>query len=116
MDRKLLLAAVAATTFLGAASVSTGAFGADEIAQMKVALAGVDTRSGPGADQALRRIQRTAEQFCGYSLEERQIGRRMKAKACAQQMTYKAVHQLDAPMVTALYEKHGPSAVLLAQR
>jgi UrcA family protein len=114
MDRKLL-AVVSATAFLGAALTSPGAASAQDQAQMRVAIGGVDLRSKAGAEGALRRIETASDRFCENWRDQRDIGRRALARECAQRMTYLAVRELDAPMVTARYEQRTDVPILLAR-
>lgn len=79
---------------------------------MVVRLGDLNVATEPGAQSALRRIRDAADNFCGGQ-GVRSIQLQTAAAVCRAEMTDKAVAQLHAPVVTALY-RGGP--VRLARR
>lgn len=86
---------------------------AQEEDAMIVRLQGLDLQSEPGAEIALRRVKNAAVAFCGAPAR-RFVDKRVRA--CREEMMGKAVHKLDAPVVTALYETRQGTRTLLASR
>jgi UrcA family protein len=123
-----LFAVASACAFLGAAFAGTPSFAQDdqgqiqyfahgEYAQMIVGTGGLDLQSDEGARSALGRIKYAATVFCDDTEGKMDIGRKLEARICKDRMTYLAVSQLDAPLVTArYYETGGKPPVHLANR
>jgi UrcA family protein len=123
-----LFAAASACAFLGAAFAGTPSFAQDdggqtqsfshgEYAQMIVGTHGLDLQSNEGARNALGRIKYAATVFCENIEGNMDIGRKLEARTCKDRMTYLAVRELDAPLVTArYYETGGKPPVRLANR
>lgn len=80
---------------------------------MVVRLGDLNVATESGAQSALRRIRDAADRFCGgHGVRSMQVD--AAAATCRAEMVGKAVAQLDAPVVTALYG-HDP-AIRLARR
>jgi UrcA family protein len=90
------------TIALAAAMLTTPALAADETVVLRVKISDLDLQSQKGAQTALARINRAAQNACtipnSYS-RTRQIDER-----CLADMTHRAVADLKAPQVLALYE------------
>jgi UrcA family protein len=80
---------------------------------MVVRLSGLNLRSDAGAQAALKRIERTADTWCGW-VDIRDVARAQAHKACSAGMTAAAVKALDAPRVTWLHDAR--PGILLARR
>ncbi|WP_309604086.1 UrcA family protein [Phenylobacterium sp.] len=107
MTRFSLLAALAASTLLSAGAVRA------ETDIMVIRLGDLNTASAQGAQVAFRRIHAGAARFCRDG-DSRDLGRIAYQRACESRMIGKAVDQLAAPGVTALYRAQ-PN-ILLASR
>jgi len=110
MTRTMLCAAFAASVFLGATTTVAHA----EDGEIRVRVGDLDLASSEGAEGALERIENKAEVFCEATGGRMTLQRVQAADRCVADLTRRSVRQLDAPMVTALYESSSP--VLLAQR
>lgn len=115
MKRAILCAALAASAFMGATTAAQA-----EDGQMHVKLAGLDLATADGARAALARIQSGADAFCEVSSGRQALERAAVIDRCVTQMTRKSVDQLNAPLVTALFDGHGAgqpaTTVALAQK
>ena len=80
---------------------------------MVVRLGDLNVATESGAQSALRRIRDAADRFCGGQ-GVRSLQVQTAAAACRAEMVGKAVAQLDAPVVTALYGRD--PAIRLARR
>jgi len=69
--------------------------------QVEVSLAGVDTSSDGGADEALRRIRDAAEEACDVRRGPQPLAERRAARACVAEAVSQAVDNLGDPQVTA---------------
>lgn len=110
MTRTMLCAAFAASAFLGAMTTVAHA----EDGEIRVRVGDLDLASSDGAEDALERIENKVEVFCEASGGRLTLQRAAASEQCVADLTRRSVRQLDAPMVTALYESSSP--VLLAQR
>ena len=110
MTRTLLCAAFAASAFLGATTTVAHA----EDGQIRVRIGDLDLASTEGAKDALERIENKVEVFCEANGGRLTLQREVASDQCVADLTRKSVRQLDAPLVTALYESSPP--VLLARR
>ena len=110
MTRTMLCAAFAASAFLGATTTAAHA----EDGEIRVRLGDLDLASSDGAEDALERIENKVEVFCEAGGGRLTLQRVQASERCVADLTRRSVRQLDAPMVTALYEYSTP--VLLAQR
>jgi len=110
MTRTLLRAALAASAFLGAMTTVAHA----EDGEIRVRIGDLNLASFDGAEGALNRIENKVEVFCEAGGGRMTLQRAAASDRCVADLTRKSVRQLNAPMVTALYESS--SAVLLAQR
>ena len=84
---------------------------------MRVRIGDLNLQQEYGAKVALRRIKSASESFCGgHMIPAAELSR--PVRKCRQTMTDKAVAQLDAPLVTAIYEPSGTrkAATELARR
>jgi UrcA family protein len=116
MNRQLI-AIVSASAFLGAAALPTTTVSAREQAQMRVRIGDLDLQSDRGAKAALRRIKTQSSRFCGDAYSYAWHSQRVATRKCQRQMVALAVSKLDAPIVTAMYQKSGRGPpVLLASR
>lgn len=97
--RCMILCALSASAFLGVSNAALA-----EEGQMTVRVEGVDLHSAEGAKAALARIHRASDEFCSCNDGRASLERMFATKACAREMTSKAVGLLDEPRVTALYE------------
>lgn len=95
-----LAAALAATAFMA------GNVHAQEQHTMRVYIGDLNVQSEQGAKQALRRIRSEASDFCGP--QDPTLRSYQGYKTCTREMTAKAVAQLDAPRVSALYKPSQP--------
>jgi UrcA family protein len=95
------------------ALVAAGAFAAAGLAQaqmraetdtMTVRVDDLNLASARGAAIALRRVDQAARTFCGDP-RWHDLGRIQVSGRCRSEMTGRAVAQIAAPLVTALYEK-----------
>lgn len=85
-------------------------------ATMRVSVHDLNLNAEPGAQIALRRIKSASVAFCGGAVI-RPVGSALATEACSKTMTAKAIAQLDAPLVTALYSPgNQESAAKLARR
>lgn len=75
----------------------------EESRSIAVNLAGVDLDSDAGAEHALRRIHRAAQRVCDAREGRQPLEVRRAALACVRETTERAVHELDAPLVTARF-------------
>ena len=74
----------------------------DGLRSQTVSLSGLDLRSGPGAEIALRRISVAARMVCDeYADSTRNLGARMMSERCRHVAMDDAVTRLDAPRVSA---------------
>ncbi len=89
---------------------ATAATAQAETAQMRVHVGDLNLTTEAGAQRALFRIKIAAREFCAPPLE---ILNTPSADRCRRELIAKAVRQLDAPMVTALW--FPPDAVEVAQ-
>ncbi|CAN7499516.1 UrcA family protein [Phenylobacterium sp. LjRoot219] len=112
MTRTILCAALSASAFLGAATVAHA-----EDGQIRVRISDLNLANADGAQDALERIHYRAEVFCEANGGKLTLQRSAAADRCVAELTHRSVAQLDAPMVTALYDgsSYAPQ-VLLAQR
>jgi UrcA family protein len=110
MTRTMLCAAFAASVFLGATAAAAHA----EDGEIRVRVGDLDLASSDGAEDALERIENKVEVFCEAGAGRLTLQRVQASDRCVADLTRRSVRQLDAPMVTALYEYSTP--VLLAQR
>ncbi|MDB5445340.1 MAG: hypothetical protein JWQ97_657 [Phenylobacterium sp.] len=99
MNRAFLCAALAASVVLSAAAASA------EEGQMKVQVSDLNLRAPAGAQIALSRLRRQVNVFCQADEGRRSLGAEVDVKRCVSDMSRKAVAALNAPLVTALYEK-----------
>jgi UrcA family protein len=76
---------------------------ADEPQQVVVRLDDLDTTTERGAEQALRRIRRAAENVCGASPGLRPHTERAAARACVHDAMSRAVDDLGDPLVAAKF-------------
>jgi UrcA family protein len=77
---------------------------ADEPQQeVVVRLDGVDTTTDSGAERALRRIRRAAEDVCDASPGLRSYAERVAARACVHDAMSRAVDDLGDPLVAAKF-------------
>lgn len=112
MKRTLLCAALAASAILGATSSAQA-----EDGQIRVRVGDLNLASADGAEDALDRIENKAEVFCEANAGRLTLERAAASDQCVADLTRKSVSQLNAPMVTALYQiETGEPVVLLAQR
>jgi UrcA family protein len=81
---------------------------------MRVRVGDLNLQHQDGAKVALRRIKSAATSFCGGEVNT-PLELSRSFRSCRQAMTGKAVEQLDAPLVTALYAP-ATSTRQLAQR
>nr|WP_279386502.1 UrcA family protein [Phenylobacterium hankyongense] len=81
-------------------------------ATMRVRIGDLNLNSDAGAAKALDRIRGASTRFCRFNSGP--LYRAQEAR-CRHEVSYKAVRQLDAPVVTALYEAR-TSGALLARR
>ncbi|MDB5448731.1 MAG: hypothetical protein JWQ97_4048 [Phenylobacterium sp.] len=98
MRRTILCVALTASAFLGATHAALA-----EDGQMRVNLAGVDLASSDGAKAALGRIRYQAATFCEAGTGVVSLARSALVTECQSAMEGKAVDQLNAPVVSALY-------------
>jgi UrcA family protein len=71
---------------------------------MTVKFVGLNLESADGAQAGLNRIRNSAAEFCSDTTGRVDLGRQQLIDGCKRTMTQKAVDQLHAPMVAALYE------------
>lgn len=110
MYRSIVPAAV-----LVALLASTAAHAQEDV--MRVRIGDLNLQQEYGAKVALRRIKSASDAFCGgHKISAMEFHRQITK--CRQTMTDKAVAQLDAPLVTAIYEPKGErkAATELARR
>ena len=107
MYRSIIPAAV-----LIALLASTAAHAQEDV--MRVRIGDLNLQQEYGAKVALRRIKSAATSFCGGEVNT-PLELSRSFRSCRQAMTGKAVGQLDAPLVTALYAP-ATSTRQLAQR
>jgi UrcA family protein len=96
-----------------------GALAAAGLAQaqtdtMTVRVGDLNLASSRGAAVALQRINMAARAFCGDASPLDFTGTAASAK-CRRDLMGKAVDKMDAPLVTALYEKTAPPVSLAAK-
>ena len=77
---------------------------------MRVQVADLNTHTAGGADVALNRIRQRVSVFCQANEGNRSLAVRADVNRCVLEMSRKAVTQLDAPLVTALYENRSAPA------
>ena len=75
-----------------------------EEAQMRVQVADLNTHTAGGAEVAMNRIRLRVAVFCQANEGNRSLAVKAEVNRCVREMGRKAVTQLDAPLVTALYE------------
>jgi UrcA family protein len=86
-----------------------------EDGQMRVRLSDLNLHNAEGAKVALQRIHYGADVFCQANEGRRPMGVAAQVSECVSRMSGKAVVALNAPLVTALYEKRpvaAPATVL----
>ena len=98
MKRALLCAALAASAFFGAMTAQA------EDGQMRVNLAGVNLATEDGAKVALARIRQGVSAFCEAAPGPQSLSRLAEVDKCQAAMVRKSVEQLNAPLVTAMFE------------
>jgi UrcA family protein len=98
MKRTFLCAALAASALAGATTAARA-----EDGEMRVNLARLDLAQPGDASAALGRIRATAARFCEVADGRTTFDRVMLSTQCEKALTRKAVEQLNAPQVTALY-------------
>src|SRR4051812_2001502 len=97
----IMCAALTASTFFGAMTAARA-----EDAQMRISLSGLRLDTAEGASAALARIRDGAVLFCGDEGSDRtSLDRTMLSRECQAVMTRKAIDQLGAPRVTALFSR-----------
>ncbi|WP_082601978.1 UrcA family protein [Phenylobacterium sp. Root700] len=102
------------STFALLALIGTAAHA--EQGTMRVQVQDLNLNAAPGAQIALRRIKSASTVFCG-GVVTHPVGSGLAEAACSKAMTAKAVAQLNAPLVTALYSPQSQEgATRLAQR
>jgi UrcA family protein len=106
MERRIL--GVFATAILTSA-LAAPAFAADVpdpvLGQMRVKVGDLNLRKDDGAQVAFKRIRTATHAFCGWEPGSRRLAAQAEAQKCDARMTYLAVRKLDAPLVTAAYER-----------
>jgi UrcA family protein len=90
---------------------------AGEVPQAHVKYADLNVGSAAGAAVLYQRIKSAAAQVCGVD-GERDLGRRVQAKACETRAIAEAVAAVDAPALTGLYKTHqvGGNTLLASAR
>ena len=106
---RLIVSAAVLITLVGTAARA-------EEGTMRVRIGDLNVREEAGAQVALRRIKAASSDFCGEGQVYRSIEGANNIRKCKLAMTDKAVAQLDAPMVTALYTPATSSPTELARR
>lgn len=108
MQTKSYLTAVMTVLALGAAGVSQTAFAqSDDVASVRVSYADLNLSSTAGAQTILQRIHHAANSVCGPQ-SSNPIDRVARLReVCVKQAVSQSVHQLNVPMVTALYAGDG---------
>jgi UrcA family protein len=81
---------------------------------MKVRIGDLNLNSPAGAQAALARTIRAADQFCGGAPDLRQIDRARRAQACRDAMLDRAVQAMNVPLVSSLHRN--PHAVTFVRR
>jgi UrcA family protein len=99
MKRTLLGAALAASAVFGAMTAAQA-----EDGQMRVNLTGVNLATEDGAKLALARIRQGVSAFCEAAPGPQSLSRLSEIDKCQAAMTRKSVQQLNAPLVTAMFE------------
>lgn len=114
MKRAMLCAALGASAFI------VGTTAQAEEGLMRVRLADLNLATPAGAHVALARIRWNAGVFCEAAPGPKSLARAAVIDRCVTDMTRKGVTQLNAPLVTALFEGEAsgrPSTpVAVAQR
>ena len=87
-----------------------------EDATMRVRIGDLNLHHEDGAKVALRRIKAASSNFCGEGQVYRSVEGTTNIRKCRKTMTDKAVAQLGAPLVTALYTPATSSPTELARR
>jgi len=113
------------TVLLTAAATLTLAFSTPCLAETRghpdmsraVSLADLDMGSKAGAQVALRRLTRAAQQVCGDRSDRAEIVVRGYRRECTSTKLARAIEVLGVPTVTALYERQrGVQPVRFAAR
>jgi UrcA family protein len=99
--KKFLVAALAAWVAL-----SAGAYA--DVPAISVRYGDLDLSRPAGAETALRRIERAADQVCGGMPTRRDFRRVRAHQACADQVIDETVARLGAPLVAARHEDRAP--------
>ena len=106
---RLIVSAAVLITLVGTAARA-------EEGTMRVRLGDLNIREEAGAQVALRRIKAASSDFCGEGQVYRSVEGTTNIRKCRKTMTDKAVAQLGAPLVTALYTPATSSPTELARR
>jgi UrcA family protein len=97
MQRSTVVAVVAALVLIA----PNAARAAELRKQVEISLVDIDTTTGRGADQALRRIRDAAEEACDVRPGLQPYHERAAARACVAEAVSQAVDDLGNPVVTA---------------
>jgi UrcA family protein len=110
----MILAALAAVALPMAANAAKVTTSADGSPQTTVAIGDLDLARPAGATTALSRIRNAASDVCGEAVLPTELAKAHWRRVCMAHATQAAVHDLDAPLVTARYFKATPGRALAA--
>ncbi|MDB5445341.1 MAG: hypothetical protein JWQ97_658 [Phenylobacterium sp.] len=99
MNRAALCALLSAPLLLATAATVRA-----EDGNMQVRVSDVNTQTPAGAALALSRIRAASDKFCQANDGRQPLGVMAEVDKCVAAMNRKAVDQLNAPRVSALYE------------
>ena len=108
------LVAIAGLTIADAAAAQTNDL--DGVRSVHVEYADLNLGSRAGAPEMLARIDDAARRVCGDNVDLRSLERRAQFQRCKTGTVARAVHALDAPLVTAMVGPNGSDPVVLSQR
>lgn len=107
---RLIVSAAVLITLVGTAARA-------EEGTMRVRIGDLNIHQEAGAQVALRRIKAASSNFCGEGLvSSHSLASATNTRKCKKTMIDKAVTQLDAPVVTALYKPATSSSTEFARR
>ncbi len=114
MIRPILIAAVAALTFMSFAAPAS-AYTSDQTTAQRVSFSGIDASTSAGAELMLGRIRAAAASVCDDRIGVRQLWEKMQTRECMRRTVDAAVERLHNPMLTATYEGNDETFTLASR-
>ena len=98
-------------SFTGTSQIATAAYAGPALdrPQVVVHFADLDLSRSQGAAVLYRRLKAAAETVCA-PLDDRELGRHLRFKACAQSALSRAVAEVDRPALTEYYRARAGSS------